>query len=265
MRLRGFLKKITFGSLPLLRGSFPYFGYTVYFPLGSYIFERACAEGFYEKDVTNLILSLVGPETTYFDVGANIGLLSVPVLATYPSVKIVSIEASPSTFSYLMRTHARALRRDNWTVVGVAVGATSSQSDFWVCDAAQGAFDGLRDTGRGGRKVAMRVPVVMLDEIWRDLRCPRVSLIKMDIEGGEFHAIQGAKDIIARDRPIFIIEWYDGNLKAYNIEPDSLLQLCIEIGYEVYAVPSLTRIARKAVLKLAMAVTATFVLVPVDT
>jgi hypothetical protein len=57
------------------------------FRLGQLLFERACAEGIYERDTTYPILALAEPETTYFDIGANIELLSVPVLATRPSVK----------------------------------------------------------------------------------------------------------------------------------------------------------------------------------
>src|ERR1700730_1556499 len=100
MRIRGLAKKLLYGSVPLLRGSFPYYDHTVYFPLGSRVFEIACADGIYEKEIINLILRLVTPGTTYFDIGANIGLMSVPVLAIHPSVKIVSIEASPSTLAY---------------------------------------------------------------------------------------------------------------------------------------------------------------------
>ena len=154
MRLRALAKRHLFGSLPLLRGRFPYYGHTVYFPLGSHLFERACVEGIYERDTTNLILALAEPGKTYFDVGANIGLLSVPVLAACPGVKVVSIEASPNTLPFLKKTHAVARRREDWTLVGAAVGAKSGEAEFWSGTVALGAFDGLRDTGRGGAKRA---------------------------------------------------------------------------------------------------------------
>ena len=102
MKLRLLAKKLLFGHVPLIRRSFLYYGHRVYFPSGSHLFERFCEEGGYEQEVINLILSLVEPETTYIDVGANIGLLSVPVLATRPRVNVISIEASPETLPFLL-------------------------------------------------------------------------------------------------------------------------------------------------------------------
>jgi FkbM family methyltransferase len=263
MRLSGLAKKMLFGSTPFLRGRFPYYGHTVHFPPGSTTFECACAEGIYEQDTTNLILALVEPGTTYFDVGANIGLLSVPVLAVRPLVKVVSIEASPDTLHFLRKTHAVARRREDWTVIGAAVGSENGEADFWSGGGAMGAFDGLRDTGRGGRKSPVRVARLTLDQIWETCGCPATSVVKMDIEGGEYGALQGAKSMIAQERPVFIVEWTDLNLYAYGITAERILQLCAETGYAIYASPTLAAVATELILKMAMSRTETFILVPI--
>lgn len=262
MRWRGFAKKLLFGSLPFVHGKFPYYGHAVYFPPGSHIFDRACAEGIYEREIINLILALVRPGTTYFDVGTNIGLLSVPVLAERPKVKVVSIEASPDTLQFLRKTHAAAPRREDWTIVGAAVGSENGEAEFWSGAAALGAFDGLRDTGRGGRKTPVRVPLRPLDQIWEGCGCPATSVVKMDIEGGEYSALQGAKCMIARERPVFIVEWTEINLRAYGIKSRAILQLCADMGYTPYASPSLIPVATGPILKIVMSQTETFILVP---
>lgn len=262
MRLRGFVKKVLFGSVPFFRGRFRYYGQLVYFPLGSYIFELACAHGIYEHDVANLILTIVERGTTYFDVGANIGLLSVPVLACRSDVKIVSIEASPHTLPFLRKTHAAAKSPENWTVIGAAVGAQSGKAEFWSGGGATGAFDGLKDTGRSGKKRPVQVSIRTLDEIWRELGSPFVSVMKMDIEGGESAALQGAKALIAHSRPILIIEWTDKNLSAYDIKSEAIFVLCQDVAYTIYAWPHLVPIESTSVLKMAMTQTETFVFVP---
>ena len=127
MRVRGLAKRLLFGTAPFFRGRFRYYGQVVYFPLGSSTFERVCEEGIYEREVTNLILALAKPGTTYFDVGANIGLLSVPVLSVCPTVKVVSIEASPDTLRFLRKTQLTAQCSDNWVVIGAAVAAKAGE------------------------------------------------------------------------------------------------------------------------------------------
>jgi FkbM family methyltransferase len=264
MRARGLVKMLLFGKTPFLRGRFRYYGEVVYFPPSSHIFERACEEGVYERDVTNLILALAEAGTTYFDVGANIGLLSVPVLSVCPTVKVVSIEPSPDTLPFLRRTQLAAQRSGNWSVIGAAVGAKAGEAEFWSCGGAMGAFDGLRDTGRGGLKRVVRVPVRTIDDIWHEHGRPPVSVIKMDIEGGEYQALHGAKELISYAKPILIIEWTAKNLAAYRIKAEDLLTLCAEMTYEPYVCPSLAPIRTKELLKIAMAQTETFILVPGD-
>jgi FkbM family methyltransferase len=264
IRPRALAKRLVFGTAPFFRGRFRYFDQVVHFPLGSHVFERACEEGIYERDVTNLILNLAEPETTYFDVGANIGLLSVPVLALCPTVKVLSIEPSPATLPFLGRTHLTAERSKDWTVIGAAVGAKAGEAEFWSSGGAMGAFDGLRDTGRGGRKHVVRVPVRTLDDIWREKGCPPVSIMKLDIEGGEYHALQGASELISHEKPVLVIEWAEQNLAAYGIRPEEVLHLCAEMRYVAYACPSLIFIGAQAILKRTMRYTETFILAPAN-
>jgi FkbM family methyltransferase len=262
MRARALAKRLLFGAAPFFRGRFRYYGHVVHFPLGSHTFERACDEGIYEREVTNLILALVEPGTAYFDVGANIGLLSVPVLSVCPSVKVVSIEPGPDTLPFLLRTRLAAQRSGGWTIIGAAVAAQAGEAEFWSSGRGMGAFDGLRDTGRGGPKRAVRVAVRTLDDIWREEGCPPVSVVKIDIEGGEYQALQGARELISHARPILILEWTDKNLAAYGIKADQLLSLCGQLGYVPYACPNLMPVGTKVLLKMAMTQTETFILVP---
>jgi FkbM family methyltransferase len=262
MRVRGLAKRWLFGATPIFRGSFRYYGQVVYFPLGSSTFERACQEGIYERDVTNLILALAKPATTYFDVGANIGLLSVPVLSVCPTVKVVSIEASPDTVPFLRKTQLRAQRSGKWVVIDAAVAAKAGEAEFWSGGGAVDAFGGLRDTGRGGRKRVARVAVRTLDDIWREQGCPPVSIVKLDIEGGEYQALRGAKEVISQALPTFIIEWNEKNLTAYGVKSEELLSLCEEMSYTIYACPSLFQVRSQTLLSMAMTQTETFILVP---
>lgn len=247
-----------------LKGDALYYGHRVYFPLRSHIFERAVRDGFYEPETVELLLRLAIPGATYIDVGANIGLLSAPILSRNPGARVISIEASPETLPYLRRTQQEAGTSD-WTLVEAAVGDRMGEVDFWASESARGAFDGLKDTGRGGAKTSVKVPMRTLDDIWTAAGRPEVSVIKIDIEGGESMALKGAKELIGKTRPALVIEWSAMNLPAYGVAPETLFDLCGDIGYVAYAFPSLVRIDHPVILRFSMPQTETFLLLPAET
>src|SRR5438132_996545 len=84
---------------------FDYFGTKIYFPRNSVLFKLVCVQGIYEDQYLRILLKLCQkPDSVFFDVGANIGLLSVPILATNPSAQVVSFEPSPNSLPYLLKT-----------------------------------------------------------------------------------------------------------------------------------------------------------------
>lgn len=60
-----------------------------------------------------------------------------------------------------------------------------------------------------------------------DLNYKNVHLIKMDIEGMEEQAIEGARETIARDLPVMCIEW----IKS---DKNKLVNLCKGFGFDVF-------------------------------
>jgi uncharacterized protein (UPF0276 family) len=86
----------------------------------------------------------------------------------------------------------------------------------------------------------------------------------MDIEGGEYMALRGALELITCTRPIIFLEWNELNLKAYGMTSHELVQLAERIGYAIHAIPSLATVGSPEMLKLAMAQTESFVMVPLE-
>src|SRR5207244_2025873 len=81
-------------------------------------------------DLLKLIRGLVTPGTWYFDVGANIGLMSVPVLQSVHDCHVLSLEPSPNSYPFLERTWLESPWKDRWVVKIKAAGAQSGQVEF---------------------------------------------------------------------------------------------------------------------------------------
>jgi FkbM family methyltransferase len=192
-----------------------------------------------------------------FDVGANLGLMAIPVLTTVPDCSVVSFEPSPNSLPSLRRTIASARFGDRWQLVESAVGARPHTAEFSLSRPDDGLYDGLKSTGRVAEAAKVTVVVTTLDATWKALGCPPVKAIKVDVEGAELDVIHGATECLKETRPILLIEWNATNLAAYGTKP-----AVQEIGYGLYALPSIVPVRDASELALHMIGTESFLLVP---
>lgn len=262
MRFRSNLKKWLYGRCPFVAGSFPYYGVKVYFPQDSFLFNLVCQYGIYEKFNIQLLEKLISPNTFYFDVGANIGLMSVPILKSCVSSKVVSFEASPNSLSYLLKTAENSNLKHRWNIIQKAVSSEVGSLDFSVRSPKQGAFDGFRDTERGGVSKQITVPVTTIDTEWEAMGSPNVSIIKIDVEGSELDVLKGAMVCIQQNHPYILCEWNARNLKAYNCPIDSILSFCEQIDYQVLNTPEFIPVTNIGLLKTYMKINEYFLLIP---
>jgi FkbM family methyltransferase len=244
------------------RHVFPYFGENLHFPPDSYVFTKACEEGIYEHAYLALLQFSIRPNTWYFDVGANIGLMSAPLLSTEVSLNVVSIEASPTTSSCITRSAAESINRARWHVVAKAVGEKSGRLSFHANPSAGGAFDGLEDTGRiaGGSKV--EVEVTTLDQIWTDCGRPEISAVKIDVEGAEPQVLMGARSCLAQTRPVILVECNAINLAAYGHDFGTILIIADELKYDVVSIPAFCPVTNATAFRYQSRVNENFLLMP---
>lgn len=260
--LRRSFKRWLYGSCPGYAGAFPYYGAKVYFPPNSLIFQLACDQGIYEATNQRLLLSALRPGATVFDIGANIGLMSTPLLSAEPTLRVISIEPSPHTFACLQRTVEGSAWRNRWTARAVAMGDHEGQVDFFCADPALGAYDGMLDTRRAGPTTKVTVPLTTVDKLWHDAGRPDVCAVKIDVEGAEAGTLRGAMACLKATRPLVLVEWNADNLRSFNCAPEVLLTIASELGFEVFAMPNLVRTESPAHLRAQMKFDESFALLP---
>jgi len=262
MKLKQTLKRWLYGSCPGFAGSFPYYGVKTYFPRNSLVFALACEQGIYESTNVRLMLSALRPGTTAFDIGANIGLMSIPLLASEPTLKVVSVEPSPHNHQSLTRTIRESRFHKRWEIATVALSDREGEATFHCSSPSLGAFDGLADTGRAGKTSAIQVQLTTLDRLWEQHDRPDVSVIKIDVEGAELSALRGATGCLRATRPVVLVEWNQINLSSFDCPPDTLLTFATEMEYDVYAMPALVRITSSIHLRSLMHFDESFILMP---
>ncbi len=262
--IRKLLTYWLFGKCPGFAGSFRYFGARVFFPKGSLSFKAACQQGIFEADNVTVLQALIRPGSCMFDVGANIGLMAIPVLTADASCKVVSFDPSVNVLPSLRRTLAESPFGARWTLVEKAVGAAPGTVTFTLSSQANSLFDGIRPTQRVESAAQVQVEMTTLDAEWVRLGKPHVSLIKIDVEGAESEVLRGAAECLRAEQPFVLLEWNRQNLAAYDCPADFVLKFAAEAGYEVLAVPGLHPVKNNHQLKLHMAFTENFLLSPLS-
>ena len=246
------------------RGMFPYFGYRVYFPKGCGAFRAVCEQHIFEAPNVRVLQRLCRPDSYMFDVGANLGLMALPVLSAARQSRVVSFEPSPNTVPFLSRTIAESGLEDRWQLVEKAASCALGTARFSLSARTEGLYDGLRHTHRTPEARQAQVAVTTLDEEWTSRGCPPVSIIKIDVEGGELDVLRGAHGCLSRERPHVLLEWSDLNLPAYGIPRDALFPFAEEHCYTLYALPEMVPVTTARDLSLQAIRTESFLMAPVE-
>jgi FkbM family methyltransferase len=174
--------------------------------------------GTFERSELLAALRLAVPGTYAFDVGANVGLFTVVMSrAVGPTGRVVAVEPVADTVGELREN----LKRNECTNVDVVEGAAAAVTGeiplILTDDPALHSAGG--DLMRGHPIIqTATVNAYTLDEIWIAAGQPEVSLVKIDVEGGEQGVLLGATQMISRCQPAVIIEVNDPNSVGRVVE-----------------------------------------------
>lgn len=140
---------------------------------------------------------------TVIDAGACFGDTALAfACATGSTGKIHSFEPLPSYRAVCSHNFEQNNVANRISVYPYAIGAKTSNLDKII------KLDGGGTPGFSVLGKEDELPMISIDDFVRDHNCAKISFIKMDIEGAELAALQGAKKTIARDHPKMAISIY---------------------------------------------------------
>jgi FkbM family methyltransferase len=212
-----------------------YRGFELHYSRGTSLVREIRDGSIYEPRVCGWLARALmrRPGALFLDIGANIGLATLNVLAEVPGVRVVAFEPGRHQARLLERTlHANRLE-DRVTLVRSAVGLQSGVASFAAHRGADASGDGFLDTGRAGRARTVQVAVTSLDEWWRGAGRPRVDAIKIDTEGAEFWALRGGEMLLRACRPLVVFELHPDNLRVYPHDAGDVVGWLRQLGYTV--------------------------------
>jgi FkbM family methyltransferase len=161
-------------------------------------------------DEIDMFSKVIKPQSAFIDIGANVGLVSIPLASKLQGIKCIAVEPIEQNVSALIRNVSLNLLEDSFTVVPFALGDEIGEVKI-LRDRNFGGSTGNAKIVRGvdGRKASHNAKVELLDNIWRDAGSPCVSFIKIDVEGYEYHVLNGGKELINSCRPVIYGEFHN--------------------------------------------------------
>jgi FkbM family methyltransferase len=144
--------------------------------------------------------SLVPPGSTVVDVGANLGFITVILSGLVGSQgTVVAFEPSSRTFSKLERT-IEMNRLSNVRAINAGCG---DKAETLELHNIAGSSGNASIVGKG--PLREHIQVVRLDDV-PELKERSIELIKVDTEGFEHRVLDGARRLIAENKPILYLE-----------------------------------------------------------
>lgn len=207
-------------------------GYSLEVSLDDLIGRTIYINGSWEPVSTRAIMQLVMPGSVVFDVGANTGYYTLLMAdLTGRNGRVVAFEPVPSTAAILRRNLERneslAERVD---LIDVAL---SDQEGFVKLNVATGRNLGashvvaadVPDAGRIDAGVAGCVTIRSrtADSVWNEMGRPAVGLVKLDIEGHEYHALRGMSELLGGSPEVAVlVEVRETFLTAAGTSPEEV-------------------------------------------
>lgn len=206
--------------------------------MGSQVFFR----GAYSAGQLKLIERLFTKPYVFIDIGANQGEFSVFVASLFSSNQVLSFEPTSKMLGRL-RGNIEANDLNNVRVFPVGL-SDVEQADVPIYGNAQAVHDGSMNSGLPTiyaipkrNELLETIKLQRLDDTLAAANfTDRIDLIKIDIEGAELPALQGAVNTITKDRPLVIFEASNESVAAAGYTTADLFQFFEMRGYDLQAI-----------------------------
>lgn len=205
----------------------------------------------YEPGTTRLFQELVRPGMTVIDVGAHWGYFTLlAARGVGERGRVYAFEPHPDNWALLVK-NVQVNGYGNVIPVHKAVGDRAGRMPLFL---------GKNDLGCNSlyhnsltREESVVVEVTTLDAFFEAEGNPRIDLIKMDIEGGEPAALEGARRLLQQSATLsLIVEFHPALLRTAGTTPEEFVDRLLSWGLGVQVIDGqagLTRLHLPSLLR----------------
>jgi FkbM family methyltransferase len=191
-----------------------------------------------DSDSSAPVLEYAKPGDTVLDIGGNIGQTALFLAKkTGPGGRVVSFEPFPETYKrFLTNLHLNPEIK-NLVIENIALGNDHATLKMLAENTGNSGQNRIMSETNMSDKV-VEVNVMPLSSYLEQKPLPKIDLIKIDVEGFEYHVLQGASEVLRKYKPVLYIELSEKNLNQQGSSANDVVRLLNDLSYNVKDVAS---------------------------
>ena len=189
------------------------------------------------QEEVNFFKKFIPEGSLCVDIGTNIGDTTVP-MALAAGKRGTTLGFDPNPFVYKILEENVKLNRDKTNIIPYPFAITKVEGEFsYASSEASFGNGGIPNEvvkNQGGFQLSQKIKGIVLEDFltqnYADL-LPRLSFIKVDVEGADREVIQSIGGLIKKYRPVLVAECF---IKSTPAERAELYTTVAELGYELF-------------------------------
>ncbi len=181
--------------------------------------------------------SFLKPGMTFVDGGANDGLYTLFAAKRLGSKgTVLAVEPSAREVQRL-RSNLTLNRLGNVKISRAALSNTTAKASLKIAGYEHEGHNTLGGFAHEG-VVCIHEELVQLkrlDELFFECGLKRLDALKLDIEGAEYAALEGAKTILEEQQPLILLELNDKALLAQGRTAKDVVSLLVSMNYQIHS------------------------------
>lgn len=197
--------------------------------------------GIYERRSVQFLKNHIQDNAIYFDVGANIGSLCLPVLKNKKNIQYYGFEASPMVFPFLQK-NLESNRIENFTLINSLVHKDTDQSMKFF----QSKWYGKSSLAPTYSHEFVLVNSIRLDQYCLEKGINKIDWLKVDVEGFELFVFEGIANMLQSKKiKNILFEFETWSDETAGFKAGTALRYLKLMGYELFDLKGRPWIKRK--------------------
>ena len=177
-------------------------------------------------------LALCKKSMCFMDIGAHIGLVSLPASTVIKKGGIVYSFEPSSRNLFFLKYHIKINNIKNIKVINKLVGSDNTNDHTFYESNEPSGMNSIIKIREKNIVRTKKVESISVDYFCRENKI-KPDLIKVDIEGGEIKMLEGATEVIKKFRPIIFLSYHPIHIEKLGFTKKKIFQLLDKFNYKI--------------------------------